>query len=199
MPYPAESLIDYVPHDCDGDKCKFAGCRFTIKLSFVLEKAALVLEGGWRHSAGSSCLAPFPPRGGPCPALTPSMLARSHALLGLRAAPHDVGWDSPWQKARRRTSRNGTCGTPWAHFGRGSASARPRVYVAGAYIFLHVDLMPYASQERRVSLCTRWGWGGGKDGREGERGKCMLLSHPLLPHVLNKRVGASPRTPCFST
>ena len=64
--YPAESLIDYVPHDCDGDKCKFAGCRFTIKLSFVLEKAALVLEGGWRHSAGSSCLAPFPPRGGPC-------------------------------------------------------------------------------------------------------------------------------------
>ena len=114
---------------------------------------------------------------------TPSRLARSHALLGLRAAPHDVGWDSPWQKARRRTSRNGTCGTPWAHFGRGSASARPRVYVAGAYIFLHVDLMPYASQERRVSLCTRWGWGGGKDGREGERGKCMLLSHPLLPHV----------------
>ena len=40
-----ESMIDYVPHECGGDKCKVPGCRFTIKLSFVLEKAALVLEG----------------------------------------------------------------------------------------------------------------------------------------------------------
>ena len=131
---------------------------------------------------------------------TPSRLARSHALLGLRAAPHDVGWDLPWQKARRRTSRSGTCGTPWARFGRGSASARPRVYVVGAYVFPPRRSHAICFTRAQGVSMYKMGLGRGKGWKGGGKGQMHVAFTPIAaPRAAHKRVGASPRTPCFST
>ncbi len=40
--------MPYQEHVCDGDKCTFPGCMFTVHLSFVLEEAVIDLQGGAR-------------------------------------------------------------------------------------------------------------------------------------------------------